>query len=536
VSDENMDKAVKMGKTSATGSFQLFIGKIASTVMLAVGTIIVGIFIDDWALGLYTIAMIPSVTFLLFQDWGVGSALTKYCANYRAKQMQGELKQIVLSGLAFETVTGFILTIFSLITANFMASTIFGKPESAFLISISSITVLSAAIYSFSMSVFVGFERMKLATIAMIISATVQGFLSPLLVYLGFGAAGAVVGYVVSSIASGIASLALLYLVIIRQLPSESAKKINVLQTLKPLLHYGVPIALATIIGGLSPQLISFMMASFVDEAIIGNYKIALNFSIFLTFFIYPVQTVLFPVFSKLNPSNEKTLLKTVFESSVKYLSMLLVPATIALMVLSTPIISTIYGGKWPFAPFFLTLNVIGNLFVLLGSLIYIQLLYATGETKMVMKLNILATCISIPLAVLLIPSFGVVGVILSGFGGIPSMLLGVYWTWKHFEAKADSFNSARIFFASLIAGITTYLFQTAFFAAPWIMLTAGVVLFLVVYLITAPLVGAINQIDINNLRLMLSGLGIISKILEIPLMLIEKILGYRNKKARGVH
>ena len=530
-----MDKALKMGKTSATGSFHLFVGKIASTVVLAIGTIIVGIFIDDWALGLYTIAMFPSITFLLFQDWGISAALTKYCANYRARQMEAELKRIVLSGLIFETSTGVILTLLSLFTANFVASIIFGKPESGFLISISSITILSLAIYNYSVSVFVGFERMKLATIAMIIAATVQGFLSPLLVYLGFGALGAVAGNVVSSLASGITALALLYFVIVRQLPSGSTDKINLLQTLKPLLHYGVPIAVAIIIGGLAPQIISFMMAAVVDEAIIGNYKIALNFSVFLTFFIYPIQTVMFPAFSKLNPSSEKSLLKTLFESSVKYLSMLLVPATIALMVLSAPIINTIYGDKYPFAPFFLILYVIGNLFVLLGGLIYSQLLYATGETKMVMKLHILSTCISIPLAVLLIPPLGVVGVILSGFGVIPSMLLGVYWTWKHYEAKADFLNSARIFLAALIAGIITYLFQTACFTAPWIILTVGTVLFLVVYLIAAPLVGAINQIDINNLRVMLCGLGIITKLIEIPLTLIERILKSKSKKAKNI-
>ena len=41
---KKMEKAVEMGKTSTTGSFQLFIGRIASTLVLAVGTIIVGMF------------------------------------------------------------------------------------------------------------------------------------------------------------------------------------------------------------------------------------------------------------------------------------------------------------------------------------------------------------------------------------------------------------------------------------------------------------------------------------------------------------
>ena len=73
-----MDKASKMDRASATGSFQLFIGKIVSTVILAVGTIILGIFILEGDYGLYAIALIPAITMLLFQDWGIDAAIATY--------------------------------------------------------------------------------------------------------------------------------------------------------------------------------------------------------------------------------------------------------------------------------------------------------------------------------------------------------------------------------------------------------------------------------------------------------------------------
>ena len=200
-------------------------------------------------------------------------------------------------------------------------------------------------------------------------------------------------------------------------------------------------------------------------------------------------------------------------------------------MVLSAPIVGTIYADKWVFAPFFLTLYVSGELFVLLGSVSYIKLLVATGETKMLIKLNALKLCIGIPLALLLIPPLGVLGVIIVGFvAGIPIMVIGIYWTWKHFGTKANFRNSAKILVASTIAGITTYLFLTIFASNTWIMLTIGTILFLGLYLISAPLVGAINQKDVDNLRVMFSGLGIASRLLEIPLTLIEKTLKIKTK------
>jgi len=52
------------------------------------------------------------------------------------------------------------------------------------------------------------------------------------------------------------------------------------------------------------------------------------------------------------------------------------------------------------------------------------------------------------------------------------------------------------------------------------------------IYLLAVPLIGAINQMDIDNIRSMFSGLGIISKLLEIPLTLMEKPLKMQLQRA----
>ena len=532
-----MDKAANMGKTSATGSFQLFIGRIVSTIVLAVGTIIVGVYISDVQYGLYTIALVPATTFLLFQDWGVSFALTKYSANFRAEKKEGELRRIIVSGLTFEVMTGIALTLISFLTANFVASRIFSNPESAFLIALASIAILFTAIYGLSLSVFIGFEQMKLGTIVMVISAIVQGLVSPLLVFFGFGAFGAVIGYTMGSIASGMTALILLYFAIFRKLPPSSLKKPKIVQTLKPLLRYGIPLSIATIISGVTSQIYYFVMASSTDIAMIGNYKIATNFAVFLTFFIYPIQTVLFPAFSKIDPVKDRKLLNTVFASSVKYASLFLAPATVALMILAVPLISTIYGGKWASAPLFLTLSIAGNVFVVLGSLSLSQLLSGVGETNMLMRMKILTFCIGVPLAFLMIPAFGIIGLIVVStlVAGLPSLIFGLYWMWKRYGTKADLRNSAKILLASVIAGATTYLFMNTFVAAAWLLLITGALLFLAIYVISIPLVGALNLMDINNLRTMFSGLGPLSKLLEIPLAIFEKplIIKKRNSKLK---
>jgi stage V sporulation protein B len=520
-----MDKALKLGKTSAAGGFQLFMGKTLSTIILAVGTIVLGIFILPSDYGLYAVALIPASTVLLFQDWGVGSALVKYCAQYRAMGRESELRRIILAGLAFEACTGLLLTVFSLAASSIVAGMVFAKPEAAFLIAIASVSVLASALLVGAQSVFVGFERMSLASIAMLCQAATQAVLSPLLVYMGYGALGAVIGYTAASAVTGAVAVALLYTGIVRKLPCSRADGVSMRRTLAPLLKYGVPLAVASILSGALTQYAQFVMGSAVDLASIGNYRIASNFAVLLTFFTIPISTVLFPAFSKINPEDEPQLLKTVFASSAKYTALFLVPATVAMMTLAHPLIATIYGEKYPYAPLYLALGVAGNLFALLGSLSMSSLLTGLGETKLLMKLNLLTLAIGIPASTILIPTLGIIGLIIAvTLAGAPSLLFGLRWVSRRYSAKAELTYSAKVFLASATAAIPAYTLVQYSRLAVWVQLFTGAGSFLLVYLIVAPLVGALTKSDIRNLRAMFSSLGIISKLINLPLVLSEKI------------
>ena len=65
-----MEKAFEMGKSSARGSFHLLIGVVTSTVIMAVGGIVLTRLMSPAEYGLYGVALIPSHMMMLFRDWG----------------------------------------------------------------------------------------------------------------------------------------------------------------------------------------------------------------------------------------------------------------------------------------------------------------------------------------------------------------------------------------------------------------------------------------------------------------------------------
>jgi len=90
--------------------------------------------------------------------------------------------------------------------------------------------------------------------------------------------------------------------------------------------------------------------------------------------------------------------------------------------------------------------------------------------------------------------------------------------------AKIDLSSSTRILLASTLATTITYIATSQLTQSSWIILITGTLIFLATYTVTAPLTGAINKTDTQNLKETLEGFGPLSHLLNIPLNLIEKI------------
>jgi O-antigen/teichoic acid export membrane protein len=519
-----MEKAYKMGKISATGSFQLFIGKSLSTMIMAIGTIILGRIMLTTDYGLYTIALVPSITINLFDDWGINVATSKFIAQYKVDNDDEQIHDIVVTSLLFKAIIGIILSLLSLFLASFIATTIFKRPESANLIYLASVTILSTSLLNAAQSTFIGFESMKLHSFTMVCQAVAKSTLTPLLVIVGYGTAGAVFGYTISLVFAALISVALLYFFIFKKLAKNKSRKVEKTETLKKMLRYGSPTAVSTIISGLLPQFYAFLMAFYCSDVMIANYQIALNFTLLLSFFSFPIATVLFPAFSKLDVQKEPQILEKVYVSSAKYAAILIIPATLALIILSHSLIYTLYDQQYVYAPLFLMLSVTVNLLSGFGSLSLGSLLLGIGETKTIMKFSLVTLVTGVSIAVLLVPQFGITGIILGTvISGIPSLVLQLRWVWKRFKFTTDWRSSAKIFVASTISAVTTYMFITLLGSTDWLNLIGGGLVFFITYIIVAPSIGAVVKEDLINLKSMLSGLGMISKIINLALSLAEK-------------
>ena len=527
-----MSKAADMAKISAKGSFHMLWGLAASTVISAVGTIIISILLGEDNFGLYSIALMAPNLIMLFRDWGVSFAMIRYTAQNNAENKTENIKGIFLSGLIFETVLGVALSLAGFFLSGFLATVIFNRPNIAPIIQIASFIVLTNALISTATAAFTGVEKMHLNSIMVVSQSIIKTVLVIVLVLFGLGTYGAITGVTLASLLAGIIGVLLMFS-IYRGFPSPENKRLNIRGNIRSMLSYGVPLSVSTILAGFLLQYYNFLMANSVaDNALIGNFAIAQNFVVLITFFAQPVITMMFPAFSKLDAKRDHDTLMNVFRFSVKYASLLVVPATVLVMSMSIPAIGTIYQNRYSVAPLFLALLAINYLYSAFGFLSAPSLINSQGETRFTMKVGLLTAAVGLPLGYVLISQFGVLGLIVTTLAYIvPSIVVNLLFIQRRFKITVNWVSSAKILASSAIAGLISYIVVSVLAGLPALgLLILGVGVFLVVYVVAAVLTRTIDGGDIDNLRNMVSALGPVGRVLGWVLRLIEKLIVFSGR------
>jgi len=295
---------------------------------------------------------------------------------------------------------------------------------------------------------------------------------------------------------------------------------------MKFMFRYALPLSFSSFFNSFLAQFYNFIIVLYASNVIIGNYALANNFTVILTFFAAPISTMLFPAFSKLDADKDKETLKIVFKSSVKYSSLLVIPPTVAVMALANPVVSALLGAKYGSAPLFLALIAINYVLTAFGALSTNTLISGQGKTRFYLELAIINTVTGIILAVLLVPTLGVVGLIITTiFDGVPGLAISLVWVKKHYDASVDWVSSAKILISSVEAGVLAYFAVSFLSLSSWPKLILGLLVFAAGFLLSVVATRALRKPDIDGLRLMTSELGPISGIINKILNALERLL-----------
>jgi O-antigen/teichoic acid export membrane protein len=518
------DELVSTAEAATHGALFLFSGQTLATVIAAVGSIIIARLLGPELYGVYSLSLVVPGFLLLFTDFGVGPALTWLSAKLRKDGSEGRLASMIRHAYAFEALTSAIVLFVGLALSDVLSAAVIRRPELAPLVRVAAFSILFNCILSASSSTLIGFNDMKGSALLNAMISVVRSVLSPLLIVLGFGALGAVVGYVSSYLLAAMTGALLVYFNHYRRLSSGAGSTFK--GDLGTMLSYGSFLYLSGALGSMLGTYQGIILAWFTTNFVIGNFNVATILATLILLLTGPISTALFPAFSSLNPSGEE--IKRMFKWAVKYSAMLVVPASVFIAIESKDIVRLIYGDAYSLAPTFLSFYCLAFLYAGLGSVVLGSFFNGIGQTKVNFNATAIRAIFFLPLAFLLTRSYSVPGLI--GAILVSSLAPLIYCLWvasKRFGASLDLRGSLLIYASSFVSAIPALLLVAYSPFPPLGTLILSAMIYLMAYLTTMPLIGCIKSADVENLKMIFGKTRMLKPLVNV-------ILSYENTLMRG--
>jgi O-antigen/teichoic acid export membrane protein len=519
-------------QSSARGGIFLFVGYFLSLVLLAVCSIIVARLLGPDGYGLFVLALVVPNLILYFLDLGVGTALTRFAAKFRAEGRNDLAASILKSGFFYIFFISVIFSILCFLFSDSLATYVLNRPGMGLLIKFSSLMILLQTSFNYLSASFIGLDKMEGNAIILNIQALVKTVLSALLLVLGFGVFGALTSQIISYIFACCLG-GIFFYKLYKGLGKPSNNKF--IENMRVMISYGFPLYVSNLLGTVISQIQLLILALFVSNMDIGNFNVATGLLTLISVLTYPAAA-LFPAFSKVKRGSSE--LNSLFKFSVKYTAIFVVPGTMITAILSKDIVFTLYGRVYTSAPLFLSLYVITNLYAGFGSVVINYIIYGSGETRISLYSGLINMIIFLPLAFLLTKFYGVPGFLIAIIISFTCSFAYSLWSIiKKLQVKFDLKSSSRIYLASILSAIPTLLLslyaqlasQQFYYRFLGLILYACVFVFL--YLTLLPAVKAIEESDIENFRLLLKRIKLIQPLINLVLTYESKLISIFKKE-----
>lgn len=520
------DDLTRVTQDSARGSFFLISGAALATVITAIGSILVARFLGPDIYGQYALAIVAPELLYLFTDLGLNQAIIKFAATLRSRNESERIPSIVKHGMVARAAIGITIFVLNYVLADTIATHLLQRPDLGFYIQIASTAILFRVIFTTATSAFIGLDKTEYQAVTSNIQALAKAIASITLILFGFSILGALAGYTLSFLGAAFVSLPLLWL-LMRQ-NKIGGKGEGFKKNLRDMFHYGSPLYVCVLIVGFFPFLMNVILAFFVSDAEIGNFKAAVNFAALLTVLAEPITNILLSAFSKLNHISAQKI-GYFFQITLKYTTIVVVPVTSLIMIFSTEIVQIIYGSTYQLTPLFLSTYIIVYLLAGIGYLTLPSFFNGLGKPKTSMKMNLIRFFALLILAVPLTQIYGVQGIIVAFIISlVAGTLYGVYIARKKYNVDFRVKNILKIYLISGFASIFPLLLINFTSFPNELKLVLGSVFYVLVFITLIPLTNLISFLELQKINLALRDTPFVKQVANVIVKYMQKILRFK--------
>ncbi len=272
-------------------------------------------------------------------DFGIGSAVVKYTAEYFARKEYDRVSKLIISALfCYATLGLFLIPIFIFRNtfAGFFRVDALLQEDLSFVLGIATISFALSFIFSVFRNVLNGLQRMDMTNRIQIVLFVLNAIGTVIVLENGFGIRGLMlIGLIIhiSRILSQFIALRLLYPWI--QIGFSNLE----FEMIKRFISYGGKIQISGITGILNLYLDKILIGYFLNMTLVGFYDLGSKIANFIRELPMLILPAIMPVASELDALQDKEALTKLYLRATKYLVMVAVPLLFLLVSLAPTIV-----------------------------------------------------------------------------------------------------------------------------------------------------------------------------------------------------
>ena len=498
-------------KTAGLASY-ILIAKIVSMVIAGIALIVVARILGPQVYGVYTIAIAVAGMFSMASDFGVGTAFSKFIAEYKSAKRMDRIDTLVSNGLFASLVLGIVLTVAAFALSGILSSIVLHSTAYAYVLQLASFMVVTLMIAVALNSALVGFGEGRHIVLMMAAQVVVQAVASIALAMSGFGAVAPILGLILGCTTQIVYSLYVIFAV------NRVRLVMPTLGAIKDIFKFSMPIAATNALGVMVSSLSFIVLGAFATTVIVGNVGIASKVGTFISAFAESIGASLLPAFAvTLATKRSRGGLSRLYNYAVHVSLMIAVPVVLSVALLSRQFIFTIFSGEYSLAPLYVAIVSLGVI-INIVSLYTSTLLIGGNKVRELLKNYLALTAVQLISMFVLVPNFKGVGMVVLMFIVTPvaSVLLFARELGIALKVKLDLDKPLRIMLAGVIS-LMVFVPVMIAFDAQYIALLVGIAIEqLIVYPPVLAMVGGVARDDLDVLKRITGHIPILGMVIAL--------------------
>lgn len=476
--------------------------------------------------GILSLTMPLQGFFIIIAGAGLPPAIAKYVSQYHAQNNVEIVKAIISVATIMMTVLGLFFSVLIFFLAKPIAIALH-NPDAILPFQLIALITPFSVIVGAMRGTFQGFYQMTNILLTRAMELIFMVIMAIILVYAGLYVAGAVIGTAIGFMAAlGIA----IYL-FQRDVRKKLIRPRNLLsKTIPPLdlndklgiacmlIIFSIPVVITGLAELALYDIATLIIPLYYPISYAGYFNVSSTIARLPLIISMAVATSVLPATAEAMSLKDHDLMKIYIRQSYRYVSFLVIPLCVGIMVFASPIINLLFGQQFLPGTAALQILAVGMFFFTLYT-VSSSISQGLGKPRLPMYVLVAGTAIDLILSLLLVPSFGINGAAIATTLSALFIMATLMWiTLKLANVNLPIYEYIKIIIAALIMGMFFIPFPHTKLS-----LIIGIVVSPFIYLGVLALVGGLKLEDLKLLYKVADRLGPFSGILKNLINILGK-------------